>query len=107
MASLKCQRVYELCIIANQGSQRGQDQCTADQKKDCGTLDITNFTAPSTSSSSSASSTPTSTPTQSSAGAAATTSSSKGAAMATMVAAREIGAGVFAAGVAAAFGFLL
>jgi hypothetical protein len=103
-----CQEIYEVCIEANQNNKNAQDRCTANQKPNCGTLDPENYTAPAETTSSTASSTPTAT--ASGAGGASGTSpattSSSGAAAPTLVA-REIGTGVLAAGLAAAFGFMI
>ncbi|KAG0649763.1 hypothetical protein D0Z07_3882 [Hyphodiscus hymeniophilus] len=106
-----CQQIYSNCITAGANDKAAQDVCTANQKKNCGTLDIANFTAsaaPSSTSSSSSSASATAAATTSpAAGTSASTSSSKAAAATMMALGREYGSGVVAVGVAAAFGLMI
>jgi hypothetical protein len=106
-----CELNFQRCINATVGVAASQAKCNQDEKANCGHIDPNSFVATpsSSSSSSSAASTLTSSaPSGASAAASATPTSSKGAA-ATMLAVggEYAGAGIVAAGVAAAFGMML
>lgn len=110
MFSFVCQEAYANCIAAAPDDALAQDNCKTSILSQCGTQDITDYTAPASSStptatSSSASATA-SASTTGSATAASASASSTGAASALFVG-RDYGVGILAAGVVAAFGFML
>jgi len=105
-----CEFNFQECINATVGVAASQAKCTQDEKANCGHNNPDDFVAvASSSSSSSAAATATSSSASgASVAASATSTSSKGAA-ATMLAVggEYAGAGIVAAGVAAAFGMML
>lgn len=109
MPTFICEQIYQNCIVAGQNDAAAQKLCDEAEKKNCGKMDPSKYTAPAETSSSSAESTPTPTGTGAgAAGATAAPSSTSAAAAATMaIMAGEYGTGLLAAGAAAAFGFLL
>ncbi|TAQ87903.1 hypothetical protein B7494_g3774 [Chlorociboria aeruginascens] len=110
MPTFICEQIYQNCIVAGENDAAAQKLCTTAEQTNCGQLDPTNFTAAVVSSSSSSSASATATPTESasqtSASTTASTTAGSSAANAVMLG-REYGVGVIAAGIAAAFGFML
>ncbi|KAG9233857.1 hypothetical protein BJ875DRAFT_30630 [Amylocarpus encephaloides] len=103
MPTYECLEVYSNCITAGQNDATAQRLCTEARDANCGTLDPTKFVAPT--STSSASGTPTVSAGAASSNSAATSTSK--AAAATMAIVADYGTGLFAAGAAAAFGYML
>lgn len=105
-----CEQSYDDCVADNPNDALAQQNCKTQIQDDCGSLNTANYTAASTSSM--ASSTSSSAP--SSTAAAATTTSASASATATaksaataMLIGRDYGIGLIAAGIMAAFGFML
>lgn len=109
MPTFICEYNFEKCINATVGVAASQAKCNQDEKENCGHLDPNKYVAPSSSSSSSsaAASSTSAAATVASTSASVTSTSSKGAAATMMAIGAEYGAGIVAAGVAAAFGVML
>jgi hypothetical protein len=106
-----CQANFAACIKAHPDDAVGQGKCKTDIQANCGTLDVANFTSTpaSTSSSAAVAATTSASPTAnvkaaSTSAAASATSSAAGVAL---TAGKQAGAGVLAAGLLAAFGYML
>jgi hypothetical protein len=103
-----CEQSYADCIADNPNNQLGQDNCTTNIRDQCGTLNISNFVAQ-TSTSSSAQAGPTSagTPAGTASSTSASASATKNAAAAAMIVGKEYGSSIIAALFVAAFGFMV
>jgi len=108
-----CQANFAACIKAHPDDAVGQGKCKTDIQANCGTLDVANFTSTPASTRSSAAvavaTTTSASPTANvkaatTSAAASATSSAAGVALA---AGKQAGAGVLAAGLLAAFGYML
>ena len=100
LPSYICEVIFQDCIANNTGDLAAQTECTKAKDENCGTLKAENYTATATSTST------TTTSASKTASSTASATSSKAAA-ATLKVGREFGTGVVAAGILAAFGFML
>lgn len=109
MPTFICELNFQRCIANTVGVAASQAKCNQDEKENCGHIDPASFVevAATTSSSSVASTSTSSGASVASTAASPSTTSSKGAAATMLAVGGEYGAGIVAAGVAAAFGLML
>jgi hypothetical protein len=102
-----CEQSYDDCVANNPNDQLGQDNCATNIRDQCGTLNITNFVASTTTSSAQAGPTSTGASTGTASSTSASASPTKNAAAAAMIVGKEYGSGIIAALFVAAFGFMV